>query len=52
MRLDQRIAEAEKLGFTTIFVSKYQLKSLENKPGSIKIEGVGSIEEVFQKIFG
>jgi DNA repair protein RadA/Sms len=52
MRLDQRIAEAAKLGFKTIFVSKYQLKSLENTRVSIRIEGVANLEEVLQKLFG
>jgi len=52
MRAEQRISEAEKLGFKTIFVSKYQLKALENTSTKIRIEGVASVEEVFQLLFG
>jgi DNA repair protein RadA/Sms len=35
-RIDQRISEAEKLGFTEIYVSKYHQKAI--KKGSLKIE--------------
>ncbi len=43
-RVEQRILEAEKLGFTTIFVSKYNKISL--KTTTIKIEKVSKIEDV------
>ena len=50
-RVEQRISEAEKLGFNTIFVSSHNKKSLANYRGKIKIEFVGKIEDVFYKIF-
>ena len=49
-RVEQRIQEAEKLGFSTIFVSKYN-KITTNFPG-IKIVLVSKIEEVVEQLFG
>jgi len=43
-RVEQRILEAEKLGFSTIFVSKYNKISLKNKV--IKIQLISKIEEL------
>jgi len=49
-RVDQRIQEAEKLGFTTIFVSKYNKISLKNT--FIKVRMVSKIEDVASELFG
>ncbi len=49
-RVDQRIQEAEKLGFTTIFVSKYNKISLKNT--GIRIQLVSKIEDVATVLFG
>lgn len=43
-RVEQRILEAEKLGFSTIFVSKYNKISLKNT--AIKIQLVSKIEDL------
>ena len=43
-RVEQRILEAEKLGFTTIFVSKYNKITI--KPKGIKIQLISKIEDV------
>ena len=43
-RVEQRILEAEKLGFSTIFVSKYNKISI--KPKGIKIQLISKIEDV------
>jgi len=51
-RIDQRISEAEKLGFEHIFISKYNKKGLDLNSYSIKITMVGKIEEVFSLLFG
>lgn len=50
-RIEIRIAEAEKLGFKEIYISKYH-KGL--KPGSygIKLNMVGKMEDVFAGLFG
>jgi DNA repair protein RadA/Sms len=49
-RVDQRIQEAEKLGFSTIFVSKYNKISLKNT--GIKVRLVAKIEDVASELFG
>ncbi len=49
-RVDQRILEAEKLGFTSIFVSKNNKIGLKNP--AINIIKVSRIEEVVSKLFG
>lgn len=51
-RIEQRIAEAEKLGFDTIFISKYNRKGLDAKKFNIAIKSVAKVEEVFQELFG
>jgi DNA repair protein RadA/Sms len=51
-RIDQRISEAEKLGFEHIFISKYNKKGLDISSYKIKITMVGKIEEVFGLLFG
>ncbi|MEZ4853230.1 DNA repair protein RadA [Flavobacterium sp.] len=49
-RIDQRIQEAEKLGFTTILLSKYNKISLKNT--KIKVVLVSKIEDVVSELFG
>lgn len=51
-RIDQRISEAEKLGFNQIFISKYNQKGLEQSAYKIKLTAVSKVEEVFQHLFG
>ena len=49
-RVEQRILEAEKLGFSTIFVSKYNKISLKNT--LIEVRLVAKIEDVAAHLFG
>ena len=49
-RVDQRILEAEKLGFSTIFVSKNNKIGL--KQSGIQIQKVSKIEDVVAHLFG
>lgn len=51
-RVDQRISEAEKLGFEQIFISKYNQKGLDTQAFKIKVVTVSKVEEVFQYLFG
>ncbi|HAJ99317.1 MAG TPA: DNA repair protein RadA [Bacteroidales bacterium] len=51
-RIEQRIAEAEKLGFKEIFVSKYNLKGMEKEPFAIEIHPVTRLDQVFRLLFG
>ena len=50
-RIEQRIAEAEKLGFEKIFVSKYNKKSFNPKGFKIEVIMVGQVHEVYQALF-
>ena len=50
-RIEQRISEAQKLGFEKIFISSYNKKGLDLKQFSIEIITVSKMEEVFQKLF-
>jgi len=51
-RIEQRIAEADKLGFETIYISKYNLKGVDIAKYNLEIKAVSKIEEVFEMIFG
>jgi DNA repair protein RadA/Sms len=51
-RVDQRIAEAEKLGFEKIFICQYNMKGVDKKMYGIEIIPLIKIEEVFERLFG
>jgi len=50
-RIENRIAEAEKLGFKKIIVSKYAIKGLDLKKYKIQVIALSKLEEMYQKIF-
>jgi DNA repair protein RadA/Sms len=57
-RIDQRIAEAEKLGFEKIIVSKYNLpagrqgqKGLAKQKFNIEVVTMGQVEELYRYLF-
>ena len=50
-RIEQRIAEAEKLGFEKIIVSKYNARSLGKLKFSIEVVPLGKVEELYQYLF-
>lgn len=51
-RVEQRIAEAEKLGFETLYISRYNRKELDFSRYNIEVISVGKIEEVIGSLFG
>lgn len=51
-RIEARISEAEKLGFERIFISKFNLKGLEQGKHSITIQPVSSVGQLFSQLFG
>ncbi len=51
-RIEQRISEAEKLGFEQVFISRQNLKGLETGRYKIRIETASRMEEVFARLFG
>lgn len=50
-RIEQRIAEAEKLGFEKIIVSKYSQKGLSKQKFGIEILTMGRVDEVYRHLF-
>jgi len=50
-RVEQRIAEAEKLGFEKIIVSRYNAKSLANLKFNIEIVPLAKVEELYRFLF-
>lgn len=50
-RLEQRIAEAEKMGFEKIIVSRYSAKSLEKLKFNIEVKAFGRVDEVYGNLF-
>ncbi|MCA0429824.1 MAG: DNA repair protein RadA [Bacteroidetes bacterium] len=51
-RVEQRISEAEKLGFEKIIISSYNLKGINVNSYKIKILNASKMEDVFGLIFG
>jgi len=49
-RIEQRIAEAARLGFEKIIISKYNVKSVHKNAG-IQVVSVSKIEEVYRAVF-
>ena len=50
-RIDQRIAEADKLGMDVIYIPKANAKSLQKQHYNIQICMVNKMEEVYQQLF-
>jgi DNA repair protein RadA/Sms len=51
-RIEQRIAEAEKLGFRHIIIPHYNLQGFNRKKYSIEIHPVRKVEEALRTLFG
>jgi DNA repair protein RadA/Sms len=51
-RIEQRISEAEKLGFNTIIIPQNNLKGFDISQSQIKIVQVKKVEEAFIEFFG
>ena len=50
-RIEQRIAEAEKLGFQKIIVSRYHQKGFNKEKLNIEVVTMGRVEEVYRYLF-
>jgi DNA repair protein RadA/Sms len=50
-RVEQRIQEAARLGFKEIFVSKYNIKGLDENKFAIKVRTVGKVEDLYDALF-
>ncbi|MBR9919583.1 MAG: DNA repair protein RadA [Bacteroidetes bacterium] len=51
-RVEQRIQEADRLGFTRIFISKYNAKGLNFDKYNIEVMLVSRLEELLDEVFG
>jgi DNA repair protein RadA/Sms len=51
-RVEQRISEAEKLGFKEIYISKFNSKALDVSKAKIGVKSCGKLVDVFQDLFG
>ena len=51
-RIEQRIAEAEKLGFNHIIIPKYNLQGFDRKKFTIELHPVRKVEEALRALFG
>jgi DNA repair protein RadA/Sms len=50
-RIESRIAEAEKLGFTHLYISKYNAKGINPENYGLKIYPVAKLDELFALLF-
>ena len=51
-RIEQRIAEAEKLGFSDMIVPKYNMQGFDAKKYHIRLHPVRKVEEALRALFG
>ncbi len=51
-KIENRIMEAEKLGFREIFISKFSLKGLDTGKFKIEIKSFDKLTDVFEDLFG
>ncbi|MBK8655924.1 MAG: DNA repair protein RadA [Haliscomenobacter sp.] len=50
-RIEQRIQEADRLGFKAIYLSKYNIKGLDTSRYGIRIHALARIEELYSALF-
>lgn len=50
-RVEQRIAEADRLGFKEIYVSKYGMKGIDTGRYGLRIQTLGKVEELKRALF-
>ena len=51
-RIEQRIAEAEKLGFSDMIIPKYNMQGFDNSKYNINLHPVRKVEEALRALFG
>jgi DNA repair protein RadA/Sms len=51
-RIEQRVAEAEKLGFTHMIIPQYNLKGFNHSKYNIELHPVKKVEEALRALFG
>lgn len=51
-RVEQRIQEADRLGFDAIFVSKHSLKNVKTENLQIEVKPISKVEDLLYEVFG
>ncbi len=51
-RIEARISEADKLGFTKMFVSKYNVKGIDASKYNLEIVPLATVEDLLKRLFG
>jgi DNA repair protein RadA/Sms len=51
-RIEQRIQEADRLGFEVIYISKYNMKNIDIKNYNIDIRSIARVEDLMYEVFG
>jgi len=51
-RIEQRVAEAEKLGFSHIIIPKYNMQGFDHRKFTIQLHPVRKVEEALRALFG
>jgi DNA repair protein RadA/Sms len=51
-RLDQRLSEAEKLGFAEMYISQFNARGLDLSRYGIRVQPAGRLDEVLEGLFG
>ena len=51
-RMEQRLAEAEKLGFTDIVIPRYNMQRIDKSKYNINLHPVRKVEEALRILFG
>jgi DNA repair protein RadA/Sms len=51
-RIEQRVAEAEKLGFSDIIIPKYNMQGFDHRKFKIQLHPVRKVEEALRALFG
>ena len=51
-RIEQRVAEAEKLGFTDMIIPKNNMQGMSHRSFNIRLHPVRKVEESLRLLFG
>lgn len=51
-RIDQRIMEADKLGFETMFIARHNAESLPKSKYRIDVQSAAKMEDIYKRLFG
>lgn len=50
-RIEQRIAEADKLGFSTMFISKFNLKGIDESKFQLELIAISKVQQLVKSLF-